>query len=201
MSDYDQVVDMDSQNLIARFNRALLRAQIGDNNRAIEDFDVVIMLEPDNYMAFYNRALLRFETGDFRGAIADFDVVLNQYPNFTAGYYSRSEAKRKLRDEVGADRDYWAGLNMDKNKKDNPQSSNAKGSNRADPQEENTREKSDKSIDKFNRLVVYDKEEERKSKYNSEIRGRVQDRNVRVDLEPMFVLTYYEKADPVKKLV
>lgn len=29
----------------------------------------------------------------------------------------------------------------------------------------------------------------------------VQDRNVRVDLEPMFVLTYYEKVDPVKKLV
>ena len=27
------------------------------------------------------------------------------------------------------------------------------------------------------------------------------DRNVRVDLEPMFVLTYYEKVDPVKKLV
>ena len=65
----------------------------------------------------------------------------------------------------------------------------------------NTREQSDKNIDKFNRLVVYDEEEVRKTKYNSEIRGRVQDRNVRVDLEPMFVLTYYEKVDPVKKLV
>lgn len=48
---------------------------------------------------------------------------------------------------------------------------------------------------------MYDEEEVRKTKYNSEIRGRVQDRNVRVDLEPMFVLTYYEKVDPVKKLV
>lgn len=47
--------------------------------------------------------------------------------------------------------------------------------------------------------MVYDKEEERKSKYQSEVRGRVQDRNVRVDLEPQFILTFYEKADVVKK--
>ncbi len=208
MADYDQVIWMDSQNLIARFNRGLLRFQVGDNNRAIEDFDVVIELEPDNYMAYYNRALLFMETGNYRGAIADFNVVLEQYPNFLPGYYSRSEAKRKLRDEKGADRDYWTAFEMEqKMKKDK---SAAKPNNAAVAQngsgtqtdnEENTREKSDKNINKFNRLVVYDKEEERKGKYQSEVRGRVQDRHVRVDLEPLFVLTYYEKAEQVKKIV
>ena len=29
----------------------------------------------------------------------------------------------------------------------------------------------------------------------------MQDRNVRVDIEPQFVLTYYEKIDPIKKIV
>lgn len=211
MADYDQVVSMDSHNLIARFNRGLLRAQIGDNNRAIEDFDVVIEIEPDNYMAYYNRALLRYETGDYQGSVHDFDVVLRQYPNFVAGYYSRAEVKRKMHDEVGADRDYWTAYNMEQKKKNGNASGNAvasqngnnTGTQLADPasKDENTREQSDKNIDKFNRLVVYDEEEVRKTKYNSEIRGRVQDRNVRVDLEPMFVLTYYEKVDPVKKLV
>ena len=211
MADYDQVVSMDSHNLIARFNRGLLRAQIGDNNRAIEDFDVVIEIEPDNYMAYYNRALLRYETGDYQGSVHDFDVVLRQYPNFVAGYYSRAEVKRKMHDEVGADRDYWTAYNMEQKKKNGNVSGNAVASQNgnntstqsADPasKDENTREQSDKNIDKFNRLVVYDEEEVRKTKYNSEIRGRVQDRNVRVDLEPMFVLTYYEKVDPVKKLV
>ena len=210
MADYDQVVSMDSHNLIARFNRGLLRAQIGDNNRAIEDFDVVIEIEPDNYMAYYNRALLRYETGDYQGSVHDFDVVLRQYPNFVAGYYSRAEVKRKMHDEVGADRDYWTAYNMEQKKKNGnalgnavaSQNGNNIGTQLADPasKDENTREQSDKNIDKFNRLVVYD-EEVRKTKYNSEIRGRVQDRNVRVDLEPMFVLTYYEKVDPVKKLV
>lgn len=209
MADYDQVISMDSRNLIARFNRGLLRFQVGDNNRAIEDFDVVIQQEPDNYMAYYNRALLRFETGDYRGAVQDYDVVLKQYPTFLPGFVSRSEAKRKLGDNVGADRDYWAAIKMEEQAKNGqlPKTSSSSsntavnGDAKTDDSEENTREQSDKNINKFNRLVVYDKEQERKSKYQSEVRGRVQDRNVHVDLEPQFVLTYYEKADPVKKLV
>lgn len=213
MADYDQVISMDSRNLIARFNRGLLRFQVGDNNRAIEDFDVVLEEEPDNYMAYYNRALLRYETGDYVGAVNDYDAVLRQYPHFLPGYYSRAEAKRKMHDNAGADRDYWAAIELEeKMKKDRGTGRNGlaaagtastqdAGTGQADDKGENTREQSDKNINKFNRLVVYDKEQERKSKYQSEVRGRVQDRNVRVDLEPMFVLTYYEKPDPVKKLV
>lgn len=203
MADYDQVIDMDSRNLIARFNRGLLRGQVGDNNRAIEDFDVVIELEPDNYIAYYNRALLRLETADYIGSVNDMNVVLGQYPNFIAGYYTRAEAKRKMRDLAGADRDVWTAYQKEQGK--DVQTASTSGGQSAkdktDEDKENTREKSDKNINKFNRLVVYDKEEERKSKYNSEVRGRVQDKNVRVDIEPQFVLTYYEKPDQVKKLV
>lgn len=204
MEDYDQVIGWDSQNLIARFNRGLLRFQVGDNNRAIEDFDVVIQQEPDNYMAYYNRALLKHETGDYRGAVADFNVVLNQYPNFIPGYHSRAEAKRKMNDNAGADRDYWAAYDIEQKLTKERQAGKttaAADSTQTGAEAENTREQSDKSIDKFNRLVVYDKETERKTKYQSDIRGRVQDRNVRVDLEPQFILTYYEKPDQVKKII
>ena len=136
-------------------------------------------------------------------------MVLKQYPTFLPGFVSRSEAKRKLGDNVGADRDYWAAIKMEEQAKNGqlPKTSSSgsntavNGDTKTDDSEENTREQSDKNINKFNRLVVYDKEQERKSKYQSEVRGRVQDRNVHVDLEPQFVLTYYEKADPVKKLV
>jgi tetratricopeptide (TPR) repeat protein len=205
MADYDQVIGFDSRNLIARFNRGLLRSQVGDHNRAIEDFDVVIEEEPDNYMAYYNRALLRDETGDLLGAIQDYDVVLEKYPDFIPGYYSRAEAKRKARDNAGADRDSWKAFEIEERLKKERQNRAGEGytadSGTAATEGENTREQSDQNINKFNRLVVYDKEEERKNKYQNDIRGRVQDRNVRVDLEPQFVLTYYEKADPVKKIV
>lgn len=203
MADYDQVIDMDRDNLIARFNRGLLRFQVGDNNRAIEDFGIVIALEPDNYMAYYNRALLNFEVGDYSGAISDFDVVLNQYPNFLPGYYSRSEAKRKLNDLAGADRDYWTAIRLEEQNRAGKRpdiASNNNGDDSDDASDEGkTREQSDKNISKFNRLVVYDKEEERNQKYQSDIRGRVQDRNVRVDLEPSFILSFYEKDREVQE--
>ena len=156
----------------------------------------------------YNRALLRYETGDYGGAIQDFDIVLNEYPDFLPGYYSRAEAKKKLGDAAGADKDIWTAFRKEEQaKKDrasgkqlasSSSSSQGNASQNQTSNEENTREQSDKNIDKFNRLVVYDKEEERRSKYQNEVRGRVQDRNVRVDLEPQFILTYYEKPDEVK---
>jgi tetratricopeptide (TPR) repeat protein len=156
-------------------------------------------------MAYYNRALLRFETGDYAGSVEDFDAVLNQHPNFIPGYYSRSEAKRKMRDNAGADRDYWTAFEIEerltRERKSGKPGSDSTADTASGLEGENTRELSDKNINKFNRLVVYDKEEERKNKYQSDVRGRVQDKNVRVDLEPQFVLTYYEKADPVKKII
>ena len=38
MSDYDLALDIDPNNFIGHYNRGLLRAQVGDDNRAIEDF-------------------------------------------------------------------------------------------------------------------------------------------------------------------
>ncbi len=49
MADYDQVISMDSRNLIARFNRGLLRFKSGIITVLSKTFDVVIQQEPDNY--------------------------------------------------------------------------------------------------------------------------------------------------------
>ncbi len=217
MSDYDQVILRDSKNLVARFNRGLLRAQVGDDNRAIEDFNEVIKQEPDNFMAIYNRAILKEQTGDYNGAIADLNNVLTEYPNFVPGFYYRSEMKRKMNDTKGADRDYWYAYDLEKDlRKERAKGkqvtgkgvvdagtavadNNDAGKNDTDKKDDKTREKSDKNIEKFNKLVVYDKDEEQKSRYQSELRGRVQDKQVKVDLLPQFVITYYERDETLRK--
>ena len=209
MSDYDEVITMNSNNLIARFNRGLLRFQVGDNNRAIEDFDVVISLEPDNHMAYYNRALLLSSTGDYKAAIKDYDVILEQYPNFLPAYYNRSEAKRNTNDITGAEKDYWFATELERTHGNArpPQTGSLTASIQDNKEEEEdgdkkeTREESDKNINKFNSLVVYDKESEQKNKYQSELRGRIQDKNIRIDIEPQFILTYYEKPSDISKPV
>ena len=198
MADYDHAVEMEANNLIARFNRGLLRAQVGDNNRAIEDFDRVIFLDPDNSMAIFNRALLKEEVGDFDGAIEDMEAVLVEYPNFVPGYYERSELKRKKGDFKGADIDYWYAYDLEQKLRAYQEENYATTADASD-NEEKTREQSDKNINKFNRLVIYDKEEEERSRYQSGLRGKIQDRNIKVDLQPMFVFTYYKEMDEVER--
>ncbi|MDR1563325.1 MAG: tetratricopeptide repeat protein [Dysgonamonadaceae bacterium] len=207
MDDYDAVITLSPENTIARFNRGLLRAQVGELSRAVEDFDVVIRNEPDNFMAIYNRAILNEETGKYPDAIRDLDMVLDEYPNFVPGYYFRSEVKRKMKDAKSADIDYWFAHDLEqKLRKEKENGKIVTGRGVFDTEQEaeidgkeysdgkKTRQRSDRSIEKFSRLVVYDRDDEIQSAYGNEIRGRVQDRNVKVDLQPQFVITYYEKV-------
>ncbi|MDR1436885.1 MAG: tetratricopeptide repeat protein [Candidatus Symbiothrix sp.] len=204
MADYDIVINLDAQNTIARFNRGLLRSTVGDVYGAVEDFNEVISQEPDNFIALYNRAILSVDANQYREAIADLDKVLAEYPYFLPGYYFRSDVKKELNDLKGADKDYWYAYDLEqKLQKERQQGKTVTGKEILDAKEtkededSKTREKSDKSIDKFNRLVVYDREEETKSKYDSEIRGRVQDKQVKIDLKSQFVITYYERIESI----
>lgn len=63
-----------------------------------------------------------------------------------------------------------------------------------------TRKKSDKNMDNYRKIVIAD-DSEQDEKYKSDYRGRVQDRNVSIKMEPMYALTYYEKLSEVKRIV
>lgn len=80
IADYDKTISLVPQHFVAHYNRGLLLALVGSNNKAIDDFSFVINKEPDNVMAIYNRALLRKETGDYRGAAADFTKSYGSFP-------------------------------------------------------------------------------------------------------------------------
>ena len=193
MTDYDLAIDMDANNFIGHYNRGLLRAQVGDDNRAIEDFNFVIEMEPDNMMAIFNRGLLLDQTGDLRGAIKDYTRVLEEYPNFLAGYQYRATARKKLGDRRGAEADELVVLKAHLDMQNGVQK-------QAADNKEKTRKKSDKNMNNYRKIVVADNDGT-EEKYKNDYRGRVQDRNVTIVPQPMFVLTYYEKPNDVKRQV
>ena len=199
MADYDQVIRSESDNLIARFNRGLLRAQVADNNRAIEDFDKVIELDPSNTMAYLNRAMLHSEIGNYNSALNDLDLVLDEHPDFFTGYYMRAEMKRQLNDLRGAELDY----NLARNEEAKAKKRATTDAKDGRMETSDTREETDKDIEKFNLLVVADKKssEKERSKYKSETRGRVQDISTQVALESKFVLSYYDKGFEINRPV
>ncbi|MBQ8674528.1 MAG: tetratricopeptide repeat protein [Bacteroides sp.] len=201
MSDYDLALDLDPNNFIGHYNRGLLRAQVGDDNRAIEDFDFVLEIEPDNMLATFNRGVLRAQTGDYKGAVSDYSRVIEVYPNFLAGYYQRAEARKKMGDRKGAEADEFQIMKIQIDRRNAATSKSDKTVADADDTDkadgEKTRKKSDKNVENYRKIVVDDSEVNQR--YTSDYRGRVQDRNVTIKLEPMFVLSYYEKISEVKR--
>lgn len=203
MNDYDLALDIDPNNFIGHYNRGLLRAQVGDDNRAIEDFDFVVQMEPENMMAVFNRGILRAQTGDYRGAIKDYTTVINLYPNFLAGYYHRAEARKKIGDRKGAELDDFKLMKAQLDKQNgvtNRDVAQNKDKDSESDAEGKTRKKSDKNVNNYRKIVIAD-DSEAEQRYTSDYRGRVQDKNVNVTLEPMFALTYYEKGSEIKRSV
>lgn len=206
MSDYDLALDLDPNNVLGRYNRGLLRAQVGDDNRAIEDFNVVIEYEPDNMMAIFNRALLLTQTGDLEGAEEDLDRVLEEYPKFLYGYQCRADVRRKLgylkeaeqdelvvlRAQMDEQNRLLAGKDKDEDEDEND--------NEDENEDDNTRKESDKNIKKYRRLVVAD-DAVSDNEFSSAYRGKVQNRNIYVSLQPLFALTYYNKESEVGSIV
>ena len=200
MSDYDLALDLEPNNVLGHYNRGLLRAQVGDDNRAIEDFNVVIEYEPDNTMAVFNRALLLTQTGDLEGAEADLDRVLEEYPKFLYGYQCRADVRRKQGRLKEAEQDELVVLRAQIEEQNRLLAGNTDKKEDEEDEDENTRKESDKNIKKYRRLVVADDAVNDKE-FSSAYRGKVQNRNVYVSLQPLFALTYYNKESEVGNII
>ena len=182
MADYDTALELDSANYIGHFNRGLLRAQVGDDNRAIEDFNFVLKLEPDNMIALFNRALMLGNTGDLQGAIRDINAVIKEFPDFWTGYQFRAEIRRKMGDTKGAELDEFKVLKAQMDKRYGGKTSQSTKS---------TRKVSDRTMEDYDKLVEADTSEDEAPVYESEYRGKVQNRRTELVPEPALVLSYY----------
>lgn len=192
MADYDMVLYIDPSSFYGHYNRGILRMQLGDDNRAIEDFDNVLEIDPDNTPARFNRALLRDRTGDLQGAIEDYSRVISDYPNFEYGYSCRAAARRKAGDIKGAERDeVWLLRRMNASV-----NGLAATPDTASASDDKVRKRSDRNVRNYNKIVVADDEPGRQ--YANAYRGKVQNRNVYVELQPMIAVTYYERPREVE---
>ena len=186
LADFDMAVYTDSTSLTAHYNRGLLLMELGDNNRAIEDFDMVLGVDPDNTLARYNRALLRTAVGDYKGAATDLTHVIEAYPSFEQAYGLRADARRKLGDIAGAKADEeWLFNRRQEIYLNGIASVQKEYSADAD----STRRRSDENVRNYNKMIL--PADANMKQYVTEARGKVQNRNVYVELEPLYVLTCY----------
>lgn len=205
MSDYNYALELEPDNTAATFNRALLRTEVKDLERAAADFSRVLELDPGNFHALYNRGLVLLEKGDHRAALEDFEATARKYPRFYPVYYALAETYQALGDmrkAVGSAnraeelvKGYVA--NPEKNALDRPTidagRANSSGSRAAD-----TDQSEDEVMERFNRLVTVAPSTETHLAYNEKIKGRVQDRDVRVEPEPIYAVSLINSESPLQ---
>ncbi|MDE5671912.1 MAG: tetratricopeptide repeat protein, partial [Duncaniella sp.] len=207
--DYEHALQLDPLNSLALFNRGMLRAEVHDTNKAIADFSSVINLNPDDYKTLYNRSILLAEIGDFDSALADLNRVLEAYPDFAAAYFLRYDIKRRKGDMTSAEKDYNKSLALAKTNVQVPAdrqfsgNGNTSSSSKSDtnssndngqPQVTETQEQVKK---RFSSLATISASTTNENEIST-IRGKVQDQDIRVELEPIFIVTYYTSPTEIK---
>ncbi|MCM1356404.1 MAG: tetratricopeptide repeat protein [Staphylococcus sp.] len=197
-ADYDHAIELDPTNTIAIFNRGLLRAEVHDTNKAIEDFTTVLNLNGDDNKTLYNRAILLAEIGDFDAALSDLNKVLGTYPDFAAAYFLRYDINRRKGDMRQAEKDYNKSLALAKTNVQVPAgqqfSDQTDGDTDGDAPRTETQDQVKKRFSSLTTITKNYKEEEDLS----DIRGKVQDQDIRVELEPIFIMTYYTSPTEMK---
>ncbi len=183
MDDYDKAIDMNPNNFISHYNRGLLRLSLGDDNRAIQDFNFVLRLEPNNLLALYNRAILLDKTGNYKAAVRDYSRVIAKFPNFWSGLVARAACYRKLGMSNKAELDEFRVFKAQMNKHLGVQPRWSREKLRQ------VRRMSDIDVEKYDQWVVLD-DEVTTPEYKNEYRGEIQNRNVAVDFQPMYMLSF-----------
>ena len=91
-------------------------------------------------------------------------------------------------------------MQLDRQNKNDLAQNDESESEEVKKEEDKTRKKSDRNMNNYRKIVVAD-DSDNIRQYASDYRGRVQDRNVAIQLEPMYALTYYEKVSEIRRIV
>lgn len=203
-ADLDEALRLDPKNVMAYQNRGLLRVEAGDLNRAADDFSRALALDPSDDITLFNRAIVYLQLGEANNALQDLNIIIAKHPDFGPAYAQRAVAKRQMGDEKGSEVDYLTAMNFEQEKTKRQlaagQADDKEGEDPGAPtpkrgKRKGSRGKNDADMKKYDQMVVVadfgDTDDKLRQDNKETIRGRVQDRDVAIDLEPAFSLSFF----------
>lgn len=201
MADYDYALTLEPYNMAALFNRGLLLMEVSANDLALDDFNRVLSLDPDDMRALYNRSIIHANKGNYKDAIADITRVAQAFPDLPNTYYMRGDYYRKLGQLAKAEADYKHGEKLAKALPSSAEIAAADSPSSTAPRTDDTPEQASDDMTKrrFASLVTVDDNADFREEYNNTaIRGRVQDRNMNIEIEPLMLLSFYSSPTELK---
>ena len=110
---FDQVIQLDSENVSAYYMRTVSNFFLQDYSAAISDATKTTEIVPMHYLAYNFRGLSYYHVKNYPDAILDFSKAIACKPDFSEGYACRGSANYWLKKYSEAIDDYTKALELD----------------------------------------------------------------------------------------
>jgi tetratricopeptide (TPR) repeat protein len=199
LRDYDQCINFDPKNALAFNNRGIVKHKLEDYEGAIMDYDMALRLNPEMASAYFNRAMAR-EILKRPGFENDYRVAAQLNPQFDlenrkvdAEQLAQNQQNQNQGSSSQSGSNQKQNTTQQNNQTQNPTQQNNSGTTKA--QQNNS--KNEEEINNRNRrrrtnLVIEDSRD-LPSEEEEIDDGRVQNKNIVIDLQPIFIISAFEK--------
>ena len=101
ISAYGRAIEINPHPLIY-YNRAAIRLELGDYQKALADYSKAIELKPDYAEAYYYRGLTNYNLGAYEEAVFNYTKAIGLKPDYLEAYNKRGSTRYVLGDSEGA---------------------------------------------------------------------------------------------------
>ncbi|HCS87600.1 MAG TPA: hypothetical protein DIW30_04060, partial [Bacteroidales bacterium] len=175
----------------------ILRAELGDLNRALNDLNRAVELDSSETEIYYQRGIVNLHLKQWQSAVSDFVRLIDRYPYFLPAYYLAAQAEKALGDEKEAFRYQKKAYDLEQQKDEIQRAQAAPDVDvkQAESQPQRNRRKEFSQVAAQN---MSDEQEEGQWAYQNESRGSVQKRYANAINEPNVVLGYYIRRNSLR---
>lgn len=207
LRDFDQSITLDPQNPLAYNNRGTVKQKLEDYAGAIMDYNMAIQMAPDMANAYFNRAIAK-ETLKMPGYQTDFAIAAQLNPRFDMEARRLNAEKAAQNQQKNQSQQKQQQLQQQQAKIDSIASQPLAANIPPDQNNEEKKEDEEKAIDemlgddeskdtrnnrKLNLMIADSRNLPGNEEEIDPDDGRIQNRNIAIDLQPIFVVSAFEK--------
>ncbi|NQU54614.1 MAG: tetratricopeptide repeat protein [Bacteroidetes bacterium] len=208
LRDYDQSIKFDLKNALAFNNRGIVKHKLEDYNSAIMDYDMALHLDPEMASAYFNRAMAR-EILKRPGFESDYSIAAQLNPKFDlksrrvdAEQLAQNQKQQQNQNKQGNQSQQTQNTNQPNNtqskQQNSSQNNNSSQQNNSNTfaQNEDAKKKEEADLKKRRRqmnLIVEDSRDLPSDEEEEVDDGRIQNKNIVIDLQPLFIISAFEK--------
>jgi len=199
LRDFDQCIKLDPQSAYAFNNRGIVKQKLEDYKGAIADYNVALQLDPTMANAYMNRGIAK-EVLKLPGFADDYALAAKLDPKFVfnpkdVDYSALTQAKQKSQSGQQNQAKSQNQQSSVQNGASQPVSSTSQKAeeqaSNSEPQKETKEERDRRRL----KLSLSDARNLPEAKDVIADDGLVQNRNIVIDLQPIFMISSYDKND------